>query len=421
MPIDIYSFPVTWLANHPILDRVSLVAESAGLLTEYHHGDPERRERASDLRDDWAAWVQEIRDHGVLEPLKVVKNPDHEGRYLVIDGRHRLQAARDAGKKEVPCVIVHEGDIHAHMEGSVIARRHWTKSMLAYFALLLHPEVAVENRHGGDRKAIKSQKMRLDLTTREELAERYRVSPRLMDDAIWIYRQLDEHPDLRPRIEPSLWAGVPLMRLRLGIEGATATLDQPRRPASPDSASWGKYVNGLRTRLVLWESWTEEQRIRFAGDWRRLVTDLPDDAREVMRAALQADSPESEDDGPIVIDPFHAGDDPTPVNHDNDATAAHGAQGEPETGLCNLYETGGSGIPSPEPTPFATGTERHLSETPQVLAAPSQVSSLASVPVGTPVPDTLTCDRCGRHGFTPSGLARHQALCAPSTSRPVSA
>lgn len=421
MPSDIYSFPVTWLANHPILDRVSLVAESAGLLTEYHHGDPERRERASGLRDDWAAWVQEIRDHGVLEPLKVVKNPDHEGSYLVIDGRHRLQAARDAGKKEVPCVIVHEGDIHAHMEGSVIARRHWTKSMLAYFCVLLHPEVAADNVNGGDRRSISAQKMRFDPMSREMLAERFGVSLRLLVEAIWIYRQLDEHPDLRPRIEPSLWAGVPLMRLRLGIEGATATLDKPRRPASPDSASWGKYLNGLRTRLVLWESWTEEQRIRFAGDWRRLVTDLPDDAREVMRAALQADSPESEDDGPIVIDPFHADDFPGSTTGETDATTAHGAQGEPETGLLLPHETGGSGIPSPEPTRFATGTERHLSETPQVLAAPSQVSSLVPVPVGTPVPDTLTCDRCGRHGFTVSGLARHQALCHTSTSRPVSA
>ena len=97
MTIEFYSFPVTWLSNHPILHRVALVSESSALLTEFHHGDPERRERASDLRDDWGAWVQEIRDHGVLEPLKVVKDLKLDCKYYVIDGRHRLQAAKEAG------------------------------------------------------------------------------------------------------------------------------------------------------------------------------------------------------------------------------------------------------------------------------------------------------------------------------------
>ena len=381
MHVEVLSMPVSWLSNHPILDRVCLVSEAADQLREYHHGDPERQERASDLRDDWAAWVQDIRDNGVLEPLKVVKDPDQEGnKYLVIDGRHRLQAARDAGKKEVPCVIVHEEDIHAHMEGSVIARRHWSKSMLAYFCVLLHPDLTVENTRGGDRKTIKPQKMRFDPMTREMLAERFGVSLRLLEDAIWIYRELDKHPGLRPRIEPSLWAGVPLMRLRLGIEGATATIDQPRRPASPDSASWSKYVNGLRTRLDAWPSWSEEQRIRFAGDWRKLASNLPDDARRVMLEALTevADDPAAEEDtGPIEIDPFHT-------------------------------------------APFAAGTGA-LSDGPAALATPVLPSSPAPVPVGSDGLGSLTCDRCGRHGFTVAGLSRHRVLCATSTSRPVSA
>ena len=53
-----------------------------------------------------------VRESGILQPLTVVRDPDYDPdpgqppfRYLVVIGNRRLEAARKAGLKEVPCII----------------------------------------------------------------------------------------------------------------------------------------------------------------------------------------------------------------------------------------------------------------------------------------------------------------------------
>lgn len=50
--------------------------------------------------------TEEVRTLGVISPLLVYPHPDLEGDYLVKDGHRRRQAAVNAGKSTLPCVIV---------------------------------------------------------------------------------------------------------------------------------------------------------------------------------------------------------------------------------------------------------------------------------------------------------------------------
>lgn len=72
------------------------------------------------LRDANETLVASVRQHGVLEPLVVQQTP--RGRhYRLIAGRGRLAAARAAGLKEVPCVVLTISDAEA-AELSEVAR-----------------------------------------------------------------------------------------------------------------------------------------------------------------------------------------------------------------------------------------------------------------------------------------------------------
>ena len=49
--------------------------------------------------------VESIREKGILEPLKVMLDPEHEGGFLLVDGYHRWRATGDLAIEEVPCEV----------------------------------------------------------------------------------------------------------------------------------------------------------------------------------------------------------------------------------------------------------------------------------------------------------------------------
>jgi len=49
--------------------------------------------------------VESIRDKGILEPLKVMPDPEAEGEFLLVDGYHRWKAAGALGIEELPCEV----------------------------------------------------------------------------------------------------------------------------------------------------------------------------------------------------------------------------------------------------------------------------------------------------------------------------
>ncbi|GEM_PF-1190377 len=49
--------------------------------------------------------VASIREKGILEPLKVMPDPEEEGRFVLVHGYHRWRAAGELGLDEVPCEV----------------------------------------------------------------------------------------------------------------------------------------------------------------------------------------------------------------------------------------------------------------------------------------------------------------------------
>lgn len=50
--------------------------------------------------------VQQVKEEGMIQPVLVRPNPEKLGRFLVVDGEHRWQAAKLAAKKKIPVVVV---------------------------------------------------------------------------------------------------------------------------------------------------------------------------------------------------------------------------------------------------------------------------------------------------------------------------
>lgn len=279
---------VSDLQLHPALVRVVMVPDVATALGETHHHDPARLERLEDLRADWAAWVDDIRDHGVLEPLSVIAADDDT--LLVIDGRHRLAAAQQAGLTEVPCRLVEAEDMNGVIVGSVTGRRHWTKSQRAWFAVLMHPEVAgdVHGKVGGKNRPAENA----GLITQPDLAARFGVSERLLRDAIELFRGLEKYPDFRERFEPSLWAGASLAGLLQGFRAVTdiAQSNGPgipthRHPPGNIHKAWASEA----AHAARWSTLDDDKRTVLQRNYEQALADLPFDYLRWKQALVQVE------------------------------------------------------------------------------------------------------------------------------------
>ena len=61
--------------------------------------------------------VESIREKGIMEPLKVMPDPEHEGDFLLVDGYHRWKAVGDLGLEELPCEVWHISPEEAKVRG----------------------------------------------------------------------------------------------------------------------------------------------------------------------------------------------------------------------------------------------------------------------------------------------------------------
>jgi hypothetical protein len=277
----VVDLPTLRLSMHPVLDRVMLVPDAVRALSE--QGGKENAEQAEDLASDWQAWIDEIRENGIIEPLRVVVEGD---RYLVVEGRHRLEAASQIGLATVPCIVVEPSDILALAEGTIRGRRHWTKSQRAWFAVLMHPEIAAEDRKGSfgkNRSALNADLTDPSAFSAEGLADRYGVATRMIELAISLYRSLEKYTHLRAKYEAGLWGGKGLPGLCQGLAAET----HPVNPTGPGVKIERHPVGNLRkiwtserAHAANWGKAEESVRLNLAADLRTEAAKLPGDYLE---------------------------------------------------------------------------------------------------------------------------------------------
>ena len=102
----------------------------------------------------WQAFLADVAERGILDPIQLA--PD--GR-TVIDGRHRLRAARELGLAEVPVV---SPDLQGlteveYMVRAALGRRHLSDDQRAIVAARLAAELSQERRREAGRAAARAR------------------------------------------------------------------------------------------------------------------------------------------------------------------------------------------------------------------------------------------------------------------------
>lgn len=284
------------LHPHPLLERITT---KWAVLTQLRKGNkPDHAEALEEVGQDWAAFVADIKAHGVIVPLKIALI---KGTEYICDGRHRWQAATEAEVDVVPVELVTEGEALTIMESTMIGRQHMTKGQRAYAAVVLHPEVATEadQRKRANLKAGDSP-IRTECGSgvgMEELATKFGVSVRLIEQACQLYRDLDASKTLRAKHEWRVFAGFGLGAIIAGIAGDQATTALPRA-STPQGIV--KPIASLRTFWEAYHKQSAEQRdIALEHGQKALSEGAPeflDFLNELVRGAIEIKSEKSNDD-----------------------------------------------------------------------------------------------------------------------------
>ena len=139
--------------------------------------------------------------------------------------------------------------------------------------MLTHPEVATEadkrkkatqfghgpalNAEPGDRRSKRTQ---CALISGEDLAAKVGVSLRLVEDAMWLYRNFEEREDAREKFEPSVWVGAGLHRIKGAVEAflkgdVEASEDEEEMDHSPSAVGYRRYLIQLDAVKTSWGAW----------------------------------------------------------------------------------------------------------------------------------------------------------------------
>jgi hypothetical protein len=301
--------PSAALAFHPLLKRVAMLPDlmererKLGKIQGKNRGA--HQAAAAELGDDFEALIVSIRTHGLREKIKVVKG---QPGYLIVDGRHRMEAvrvivkrylgegcavARRFAEQGVPCELVAEAEVTAIIQDAV-TRRHMSKGARAYLAVLMQPEVATEEKRsrGGIKTALNAV-----LITAEALAKRAGVSLRLIEDAIALYRKFEERKDVRKKFEDAIWVGAGLATVKAGIEGYLATGQDPEGKRETEeekkarlSSQWLYTGLGYFNRIGrYWEEYgrlDEDQEKALIERATEVFREAPEAIREAIREVI---------------------------------------------------------------------------------------------------------------------------------------
>ena len=234
------------LIPHPMLERMATKWDVLDHLTKAKR--PDHAETLAEVRGEWAAFVADVKERGIIVPIKVALI---KAKLTIVDGRHRCKAALEAGLKQVPIERVPEDQALALMESTMIGRQHLTKGQRAYAAVVLHPEVAIEPSQGG--RPTKTPALSAGVSDMPTLSAKFGVSLRLIEQACQLYRELDASKTLRAKHEWRVFAGFGLGAILAGLAGDESTTGKPRaakdntitKALSPLNGFWA-YYPGLK-------------------------------------------------------------------------------------------------------------------------------------------------------------------------------
>lgn len=209
---------------------------------------------------EWAAILGMTEERQeILTPLFIT--PEDE----VLDGRHRLKAARACKLKTVPCLVIEDEDDQARIIlDSICARRHYTKSARAYLALPLIEEAVAEGiarrtRNSDKGKGFGVQKTKpnsvgfREKNGSDELAMKLGINPeyiRLARNTAEVFKVADAYLDkwlLAHEGEARRWEKHQAEGMSFNVWRAARLSDMGENPTDP--SCWELIPENLRERF----------------------------------------------------------------------------------------------------------------------------------------------------------------------------
>ncbi|HEY1048239.1 MAG TPA: ParB N-terminal domain-containing protein [Prosthecobacter sp.] len=273
-PISSHSM-TTHLVRRSFLEldpRLASVPMMGAVADHFRAGTkPQTKKVGQEISDEKDALWANLDEQGIIEPLKAWRKGR---RFIICDGRHRLEWSDARKKTKVPVIEVTKEQAAAIVEATVIGRRHWTKGQRAYLGVTLHPQVAQAGAHRPEKN---SDSVGV-IATATELAKRLGISADTVSQACELYRaffapgcksgspEAIEAASLKEKYEMLIWSGHGLGAIIAGIGGGQSTEGKPR----PDSGFHGldKPLGTFTRFSSLFTNWTPEEQ----GKAQQLMT-----------------------------------------------------------------------------------------------------------------------------------------------------
>lgn len=246
-------------------------------------GVPRWSEGSAELR----ALADDIAARGIDQPLIVtsadIDGTKSTGNYFLLDGRHRLAAAKLAGLAKVPVVVRDDADPVGVVLGTLTQRRHHNKGAIAY---LCYPVLeASAAAHGGNRRSKSTEST---LIAVEDLAERCGFGRDLYFQAKKAHEIFRRRPDLREHFEPLILTGqVGLGAAIAGCAGQEATAGKSRNTQPPEQLLLAGF-EAIEVRFRAWDKLEGAARRAVTSKAIETVMALPEEVQESVARALRA-------------------------------------------------------------------------------------------------------------------------------------
>lgn len=248
------------------------------------------------------AVIASICDLGrVTDPLKISK-----GR--IVDGRIRLRGAVAAGLEAVPVVEIAESEVGSIILHSLLARRHLTKSGLAYMGYPLLEAALAESRKRrlenlksappipGASSVVSASESRSSTqwtigNTAEELAASLGISRSFFFMAREIHKKFASSPrTIRQEWEPKILSGeMGLGEVQQAIAGKLAALNGQTTPKNDPQILLFDLFSKAKVRFARWESLDKQARAAALENFRtEFLPSLPAELLEEAERFIAA-------------------------------------------------------------------------------------------------------------------------------------
>lgn len=253
---------------------------------------------------------QSIREHGLLEPLKVCRENGESRKqkaesgdlevekWFVVDGRNRLAALKALGIEDAPALVVEADPVEYALE-TAIARRQLTKSGVVLLLFERHPELAERKgkretpgqKHsiGGRFTGVERFNTGEEETTFRKLAEKFGVDVSYFSILAKIAEKAtpEEWEIVRAAV---LYDEVSIPRIHAGLGGLRSGVDGngKRKPVNHELV-FSRSVTSFENTWAAWGKLKPTSKVEMAERWKACLAgeQTPEEIRHAVIDAMQ--------------------------------------------------------------------------------------------------------------------------------------